>query len=95
MPSVMPNAVPASLRNPIEPSNFVRNLMNRSQRPILIAGAQVRAIALAKSRFVRLPKEPEDARITGVTRSLDRRLLGLNLRGSLVDRRMIEDALIA
>jgi hypothetical protein len=27
----------------------------------------------------RLPNEPEDARITGGTRSLDRRLLGLNL----------------
>ncbi len=26
-----------------------------------------------------LPKEPEDARLTGGTRSLDRRLLGLNL----------------
>ena len=26
-----------------------------------------------------LPKEPEDARITGGTRSLDRRLLALNL----------------
>lgn len=28
-----------------------------------------------------LPKEPEDARITGGTRSLDRRLLALNLNG--------------
>jgi hypothetical protein len=28
-----------------------------------------------------LPKEPEDARITGGTRSLDRRLLALNLSG--------------
>jgi hypothetical protein len=30
-----------------------------------------------------LPKEPEDARLTGGTRSLDRRLLALNLAGSL------------
>ncbi|HEX9201471.1 MAG TPA: hypothetical protein VF865_18080 [Acidobacteriaceae bacterium] len=30
-----------------------------------------------------LPKEPEDARLTGGTRSLDRRLLALNLSGSL------------
>jgi len=29
-----------------------------------------------------LPGEPEDARITGGTRSLDRRLLALNLSGS-------------
>jgi hypothetical protein len=28
-----------------------------------------------------LPKEPEDARITGGTRSLDRRLLALNFSG--------------
>jgi hypothetical protein len=30
-----------------------------------------------------LPREPEDARITGGTRSLDRRLLALNLSRSL------------
>jgi hypothetical protein len=29
-----------------------------------------------------LPKEPEDARITGGTRSLARRLLALNLSGA-------------
>jgi hypothetical protein len=29
-----------------------------------------------------LPNEPEDARITGGTRSLNRRLLALNLSGS-------------
>jgi len=29
-----------------------------------------------------LPKEPEDAQITGGTRSLDRRLLALNISGS-------------
>jgi len=31
----------------------------------------------------RLPMEPEDARLTGGTRSLERRLLALNLAGSL------------
>jgi hypothetical protein len=31
---------------------------------------------------VALPREPEDARLTGGTRSLDRRLLALNLGGS-------------
>ena len=39
-----------------------------------------------KARFVRLPQEPEDAKLTGDTRSLDRRLLGLNLGGSLTRR---------
>jgi hypothetical protein len=31
---------------------------------------------------IALPKEPEDARLTGGTRSLERRLLALNLGGS-------------
>jgi hypothetical protein len=31
--------------------------------------------------FFALPSEPEDARLTGGTRSLSRRLLGLNLSG--------------
>jgi hypothetical protein len=34
-----------------------------------------------------LPKEPEDARLTGGTRSLDRRLLALNVNGTLGKRR--------
>jgi hypothetical protein len=34
-----------------------------------------------------LPKEPEDARLTGGTRSLDRRLLALNVAGTLGKRR--------
>ena len=36
-----------------------------------------------KSFFARMPQEPEDARLTGITRSLARRLLALNLPGSL------------
>jgi hypothetical protein len=32
--------------------------------------------------FTSLPQEPEDARITGGTRSLDRRLLALNVSGT-------------
>ena len=34
-----------------------------------------------KNVFLRLPHEPEDARLTGVTRSLERRLLALNIEG--------------
>jgi hypothetical protein len=34
------------------------------------------------SNLLSLPKEPEDARLTGGTRSLDRRLLALNLNFS-------------
>ena len=38
-----------------------------------------------------LPKEPEDARLTGGTRSLDRRLLALNVAGSLAKRRPMSE----
>lgn len=79
----MRNAVPASVRRPIESSRFAQGLMQRAQKSTLVAGPEARALSLAKSRFARLPQEPEDARITGVTRSLTRRLLGLNVPGSL------------
>jgi hypothetical protein len=57
--------------------------MQRTLKSTLIAGPEARALSLAKSRFARLPHEPEDARMTGVTRSLNRRLLALNVPGSL------------
>ena len=74
------NAVPSSLRKQVESSRFAYELMARSQRPEgqLLAANESRSMA-AKSRFARLPQEPEDAKITGVTRSLTRRLLALNL----------------
>ncbi len=79
----MRNAVPASVRRPVESSRFAQGLMQRAQKSTLIAGPEARALSLAKSRFARLPHEPEDARITGVTRSLNRRLMALNIPGSL------------
>ena len=51
-------------------------------RRYLIMGGKGRAAPAGKTTFQALPRECEDARITGATRSLDRRLLGLNLRGS-------------
>jgi hypothetical protein len=47
----------------------------------LLHPVQMRQPTPRKALFA-LPKEPEDARITGGTRSLDRRLLGLNLNGT-------------
>jgi hypothetical protein len=79
----MRNAVPASVRRPVESSRFAQGLLQRAQKSTLIAGPEARALSLAKSRFARLPQEPEDARLTGVTRSLNRRLLALNIPGSL------------
>ncbi len=60
-----------------------------------IASPERRAISLAKSRFAPLPQEPEDARLTGVTRSLNRRLLALNVPGSLRMGRVLATAKIA
>ena len=39
-----------------------------------------------------LPKEPEDARLTGGTRSLDRRVLGLNLGRSFAKAKPVRSA---
>jgi hypothetical protein len=91
--SFMRNAVPASVRRPVESSRFAQGLMQRAQQSPFDAGSEARALSLAMSRFARLPQEPEDARITGVTRSLTRRLLGLNVPGSL--RMSVEDMLPA
>ena len=75
--SIFPSAVPSSLRAKVsaEPSSFARNLTTRAQRGL----AASKAAVISKSRFAPMPQEPEDARITGGTRSLDRRLLALNL----------------
>lgn len=81
--NVASNIVPSSLRKPVGSSKFAYDLASQSRKP-LMAGPEARAAALAKSRFARLPQEPEDARMTGVTRSLSRRLLALNLYGSLL-----------
>jgi hypothetical protein len=81
-------AIPASYRAPAESSRFAQGLISLSQRPMPLPLIENRTSIQTKSRFVRLPHEPEDARITGVTRSLHRRLLALNLRGSLRPKRM-------
>ena len=89
--SMIRNAVPASLRRPLESSRFGQDSMVRGQNSTFTASPEARAISLAKSRFARLPQEPEDARLTGVTRSLNRRLLALNVPGSL---RMSDDEML-
>jgi hypothetical protein len=58
------------------------NVHTENARPYLIAGRKGRTPAVGKTAFIALPRESEDARITGSTRSLDRRLLALNLQGS-------------
>jgi hypothetical protein len=46
------------------------------------AKPELRAITMVKSRFSPMPQEGEDAKLTGSTRSLERRLLALNVSGS-------------
>lgn len=82
--STFQDTIPSSLRRPVATSRFAQELVNRSSRPTLINNVASRALALSKSRFARLPHEPEDAKLTGVTRSLNRRLLALNVNGSLI-----------
>jgi hypothetical protein len=72
--------LPASLRIPSRRAN--PGNLTEDSRPYLIAGRRGRTPAVGKTAFIALPKESEDARITGATRSLDRRLLALNLQGS-------------
>jgi hypothetical protein len=64
---------PRSNVSPVNPSAD-------ASRPYLVAGRKGRTPAVNKAAFLALPKESEDARITGSTRSLDRRLLGLNMK---------------
>ena len=52
-------------------------------KPYLVTRTSRLAGVLGVRQFVKLPCEEEDAKITGTTRSLDRRLLALNVRGSL------------
>ena len=72
------DAVPASVRRPVESSRFVQTLNTRAARMVVgpIPDGRMRDV------FSRLPHEPEDARMTGVTRSLERRLLALNIAGA-------------
>jgi hypothetical protein len=49
---------------------------------MVMAEAERPSTGILRMAFARLPHEPEDAKITGVTRSLPRRLLALNLMGS-------------
>ncbi|MBB5340405.1 hypothetical protein [Tunturiibacter gelidoferens] len=76
----MPNlsqTLPASLRSvpPVAPEN--RSAPKPDRRPYIVP---VRKPAASTRKYLSLfPHESEDARLTGATRSLYRRLLALNL----------------
>jgi hypothetical protein len=78
--------LPASVRfgPPVAPEN--RGLPATDRRPYLVTGPPRRPVTSARrtvattSQYLALfPHESEDARLTGATRSLYRRLLALNL----------------
>lgn len=78
------DAVPASVRRPAQSSRFVQTLNTRANRMVVGVIPDGRM----KNVFSRLPHEPEDARMTGVTRSLERRLLALNMSGLKMEREL-------
>ena len=53
-------------------------------RPYLITGQRRKSVVSAQKYLSLFPHEAEDARLTGTTRSLFRRLLALNLPGTAV-----------
>jgi len=63
-------------------SMFSQNLLPTPSNVRDLRQAASRRDVPPAAAFFALPKEPEDARITGGTRSLERRLLALNLTGS-------------
>jgi hypothetical protein len=73
----------------VEPGNLITTVTPR--RPVLVP---IRSTSSRISTPISMPKEPEDALLTGGTRSLDRRLLGLNLLGSLTVRKAAPERVI-
>jgi hypothetical protein len=77
----LPKYPPASIR-PGSSSFRTSNNRDSEPRPYLLT-LQLRKPGSLEKRFLPLfPHESEDARITGSTRSLYRRLLALNLPGT-------------
>jgi hypothetical protein len=81
------------------PSNPIRL---RTSSPAQFTGQGLRVATLSPLRpvlsrqpssrpahLLALPKEPEDAGLTGGTRSLDRRLLALNLYGKAIKAKLL------
>jgi hypothetical protein len=87
--ATLQTSTPASLRISTPNRNANSGNLNDTFRPYLIAGRKGRTPAVGSTAFLALPKESEDARITGATRSLDRRLLALNLYGSRIATRVM------
>jgi len=82
--ALLPKFPPSSLRPDVSLGSGVSTTRSPEPRPYLIAGAfrrtDIGSSRSFESRSIPLfPHEAEDARLTGSTRSLFRRLLALNL----------------
>ena len=73
---------PANLRPGPTATNQRRGGFTPQSRPYLITGQKRKPASAAQQSFFLFPHESEDARLTGSTRSLYRRLLALNLPGT-------------
>lgn len=82
--SILHNS-PASLRADSPMTNQHRGSFTPQSRPYLINinGQKRKSVKSTQQYLALFPHEAEDARLTGCTRSLYRRLLALNLPGSL------------
>jgi hypothetical protein len=84
-PQTSPSLLQAGSPAEIAPAKLAnRGSFTLDPRPYLVT-IQDRKTARAAQRYpVLFPHEPEDARLTGTTRSLYRRLLALNLPGRVI-----------
>ncbi len=69
-------------------STVARWAPNAGSRPYLVGTAVSRSPKALQCSLNLLPHETEDTRITGGTRSLTRRLLALNVEGTLPRRKV-------
>lgn len=82
--TMLQSTSPASLRSGSSATGKSRGGFGTDPRPYLV-NTQRRKTVLSTQKYLSLfPHEPEDARLTGSTRSLYRRLLALNLPGAAV-----------
>ncbi len=89
--------LPSTLRSDRSSSRADEMSLVSSTRPYLVPFVPTKVthgVRKPAAPFSAMPRESEDARITGATRSLDRRLLALNVCGTLI-RGVVVDSRIA
>jgi hypothetical protein len=91
--AIFQQTLPASIRLGSQNPQENRGISNSDRRPYLVSvptrrsTPPTRQTASSRQFFALFPHESEDARITGSTRSLYRRLLALNLPCKVVARK--------